>query len=293
MRFWIKLFWILVSGFVAILLYLCVHPLREGESLLVVDGSGEILSYTSGPGHVFEWETAFPWKYDVVRFSTHSRISNVGFNMDLSFGMFPESSPEGKIKIGVEVRYSLYANRAFEFLEASGIAKEKIDSYIRRVLYSILRKKVEEFLVNPNTLKTNLEDYLKTDFSADILSQEKTFQTLNLKILDLQVPEPALITGIYRNQNLLLQRKMELVSALGKAEVHKIEDDAKTSALLKRLERTKDFISKNPDMREFLFYESLADNVEVILLPSEMVLGEIPSSKKKKNGAVKKPKEIE
>ncbi|MBE8363936.1 hypothetical protein [Leptospira borgpetersenii] len=293
MRFWIKLFWILISGFFAALLYLCVHPLKEGESLLVIDGSGEILSYTSGPGYVFELETVFPWRYDVVRFSSHSRISNVGLNMDVSSGMFPENSPEGKIKIGLEVRYSLYSNQAFEFLEAAGITKEKIDSYIRKVLYSILRKKIEEFLVNPNTLKTNLEDYLKKDFSADVLSEEKTFQTLNLKILDLQIPEPALISGIYRNQNLLLQRKMELVFALGKAEARKIEDDANTSALLKRLERTKDFISKNPDMKEFLLYESLADNVEVILLPSEMILGEIPSSKKKKNGAAKKSKEVE
>lgn len=86
-------------------------------------------------------------------------------------------------------------------------------------------------------ITTNLDDYLRTNFSADILSEEKTFQTLNVKILDLQIPEPALIAGIYRNQNLLLQRKMELVLALGKAETHKIEDDAKTSALLKRLER--------------------------------------------------------
>ncbi|WP_016760781.1 hypothetical protein [Leptospira weilii] len=293
MRIWIKLFWILISGSVAVLLYLCIHPLKEGESLLVIDGSGEILSYTSGPGYVFELETVFPWRYDVVRFSTHSRISNVVLNMDVSSGMFPENSPEGKIRIGFEVRYSLYSNKAFEFLEAAGITKEKIDSYIRKVLYSILRKKVEEFLVAPNTLRTNLDDYLRTNFSADILSEEKTFQTLNIKILDLQIPEPALIAGIYRNQNLLLQRKMELVLALGKAEAHKIEDDAKTSALLKRLERTKDFISKNPDMREFLFYESLADNVEVVLLPSEMILGEIPSSKKKKNGAVKRPKEVE
>lgn len=86
---------------------------------------------------------------------------------------------------------------------------------------------------------------------------------------------------------------MELVFALGKAEARKIEDDANTSALLKRLERTKDFISKNPDMKEFLLYESLADNVEVILLPSEMILGEIPSSKKKKTDAAKKSKEVE
>lgn len=44
-------------------------------------------------------------------------------------------------------------------------------------------------------------------------------------------------------------------------------------------------------MKEFLLYESLSDNVEVILLPSEMILGEVPSSKKKKNS--KRPKEVE
>ncbi|EMF70675.1 hypothetical protein LEP1GSC148_4615 [Leptospira interrogans serovar Canicola str. LT1962] len=57
------------------------------------------------------------------------------------------------------------------------------------------------------------------------------------------------------------------------------------------MEKTKDFITKNPDMKEFLLYESLSDNVEVILLPSEMILGEVPSSKKKKNS--KRPKEVE
>ncbi|EMM98968.1 hypothetical protein LEP1GSC021_2948 [Leptospira noguchii str. 1993005606] len=291
MRFWIKLFWVLVFGTLTTLLYLCIHTLKERESLLVLDGSEELLDYTSGPGYVFEWKTILPWKYTVVRFPIFSKISNVVLNIDLSSGMFPENSPEGKIKISLEVRYSLYPNRAFEFLEAAGIRQEKIDSYIRKIIYSIVRKKVEEFLANPNTLKTNLDNYLRTKFSSELLSEEKTFQNLNLRILDLQVPEPALITGVYRNQNLILQKKLDLTTALGKAEAFKIEEDAKISSLLRRLEKTKDFITKNPDMKEFLLYESLSDNIEVILLPSEMILGEVPSSKKKKNP--KKPKEVE
>ncbi|WP_061249199.1 hypothetical protein [Leptospira alstonii] len=291
MRFWTKLFWVLLSGSVAALLYFCIHPLKERESLLVVDGSDEILDYTSGPGYVFEWKAILPWRYGVIRFPIHSRLSDVGLNVDLSSGMFPENSPEGKVKVRLEVRYSLYSNKTFEFLEAAGIKKEKIDSYIHKILYSIFRKKVEEFIGNPNTLKSNLDGYLRSNFTADILADEKTFQTLNVRILDLQVPESAIIAGIYRNQNLLLQRKSDLVAALGKAEAYRIEDDAKTSALLKRLERTKEFLTKNPDMKEFLFYESISDNVEVILLPSETILGEIPSSKKKKNA--KRPKEVE
>ncbi|EMM81632.1 hypothetical protein LEP1GSC037_1278 [Leptospira interrogans str. 2006001854] len=291
MRFWIKLFWVLVFGTLAAFFYFCIHTLKERESLLVLDGSEELLDYTSGPGYVFEWKTIFPWKYTVVRFPIFSKISNVVLNIDLSSGMFPENSPEGKIKISLEVRYSLYPNKAFEFLEASGIGQEKIDAYIRKIVYSVIRKKVEEFLANPNALKTNLDNYLRTSFSSELLSEEKTFQNLNLRILDLQVPEPALITGVYRNQNLILQKKLDLATALGKVEAHKIEEDAKISSLLRRLEKTKDFITKNPDMKEFLLYESLSDNVEVILLPSEMILGEVPSSKKKKNS--KRPKEVE
>ncbi|EJO69514.1 hypothetical protein [Leptospira kirschneri] len=291
MRFWIKLFWVLVFGTFAAFFYLCIHTLKERESLLVLDSSEELLDYTSGPGYVFEWKTILPWKYTVVRFPIFSKISNVVLNIDLSSGMFPENSPEGKIRISLEVRYSLHPNKAFEFLEAAGIGQEKIDSYIKKIVYSIIRKKVEEFLANPNTLKINLDNYLKTNFSSELLSEEKTFQNLNLRILDLQVPEPALITGVYRNQNLILQKKLDLATALGKAEAHKIEEDAKISSLLRRLEKTKDFITKNPDMKEFLLYESLSDNIEVILLPSEMILGEVPSSKKKKNS--KKPKEVE
>lgn len=293
MRFWTKLFWILIPGSFAALLYFCVHPLKEGESLLVIDGSEEILEYTSGPGYVFEWKTLLPWKYTVSRFQIGSRVSTANVNVDLSSGMFPENSSEGKIKVRLELRYSLDPNKVPELLEASGVRQEQIDSYISKILYSILRKKTEEFLTNTNSLKTNLDAYLRTNFSNDVLSDEKTFKTLNLRILDLQVPEPALITGVYRNQTLLLQRKTDLVAALGRAEAHKIEDDAKTSALLKRLERTKDFVTKNPDMKEFLLYESLSDNVEVVLLPSEMILGEIPSSKKKKNSNPKRPKEVE
>lgn len=291
MRFWIKLFWVLVFGTLATFFYFCIHTLKERESLLVLDGSEELLDYTSGPGYVFEWKTIFPWKYTVVRFPIFSKISNVVLNIDLSSGMFPENSPEGKIKISLEVRYSLYPNKAFEFLEAAGIGQEKIDAYIRKVVYSVIRKKVEEFLANPNTLKTNLDNYLRISFSSELLSEEKTFQNLNLRILDLQVPEPALITGVYRNQNLILQKKLDLAIALRKAEAHKIEEDAKISSFFRRLEKTKDFITKNPDMKEFLLYESLSDNVEVILLPSEMILGEVPSSKKKKNS--KRPKEVE
>ncbi|EMO03357.1 hypothetical protein LEP1GSC116_4090, partial [Leptospira interrogans serovar Icterohaemorrhagiae str. Verdun HP] len=47
--------------------YFCIHTLKERESLLVLDGSEELLDYTSGPGYVFEWKTIFPWKYTVVR----------------------------------------------------------------------------------------------------------------------------------------------------------------------------------------------------------------------------------
>lgn len=182
-----------------------------------MDGSEELLDYTSGPGYVFEWKTILPWKYTVVRFPIFSKISNVVLNIDLSSGMFPENSPEGKIRISLEVRYSLHPNKAFEFLEAAGIGQEKIDSYIKKIVYSIIRKKVEEFLANPNTLKINLDNYLKTNFSSELLSEEKTFQNLNLRILDLQVPEPALITGVYRNQNLILQKKIGSCNRLRKS----------------------------------------------------------------------------
>ncbi|MCG6167557.1 hypothetical protein LFX25_06945 [Leptospira sp. FAT2] len=293
MRFWSKLFWILIFGSAATLLIFCIFPLKEGESLLVVDGSEEILEYTSGPGYVFEWKKLLPWQYQVLRFPVHARTASVTSDVDLSSGMFPESSSEGKVRFKLEIRYSLDPGKTPQFLEAAGIQEEKIRSYIQKIVYSILRKKTEEFLVNPNTLKTNLDNYLRTSFAADLLADEAALKTASPRILDLQVPEPALITGVYRNQNLILQKKLELVSALGKAEALKIEDDAKTSALLKRLERTKDFVHKNPDMKEFILYESLSDHVEVILLPSEMILGEIPSSKKKKNGNVKRPKEVE
>ncbi|PJZ53425.1 hypothetical protein [Leptospira adleri] len=293
MRFWMKLFWILIPGLFATLLYFCLIPLKEGDALLVVDGSEEILEYTGGPGYVFEWKTLLPWKFQVLRFSRANRVSNVNLSVDLSSGLFPETSPEGKIKVKLEARYSLDGQGVPEFLETAGIREEKISNYISKLLYSILRKKIEEYLNNPAILKNNLENYIKVNLGADLLSEEKSIKTMSLRILDLQVPEANLINGIYRNQNLILQRKLELVAALSKAEALKIEEDAKTSALLKRLEKTKDFVTKNPDMKEFALYESLSENVEVILLPSEMILGEIPSSKKKKNGAVKRPKEVE
>ncbi|RHX86275.1 hypothetical protein [Leptospira stimsonii] len=293
MRFWMKLFWILIPGLFATLLYFCLIPLKEGDALLVVDGSEEILEYTDGPGYVFEWKTLFPWKFQVLRFTLRNRVSNVHLSVDLSSGLFPESSPEGKVKIKLEVKYSLDGQEATEFLEIAGIRDEKISNYISKLLYSLLRKKIEEYQNNPALLKANLENYIKNELSSDLLKEEKPLKTLNLRILDLQVPDATLVNGIYRNQNILLQRKLELVAALGKAEALKIEEDAKTSALLKRLEKTKDFVTKNPDMKEFVLYETLSDHVEVILLPSEMILGEIPTSKKKKNGAVKRPKEVE
>ncbi|MBM9577371.1 hypothetical protein JWG45_09420 [Leptospira sp. 201903070] len=293
MRFWMKLFWILIPGLFATLLYFCLIPLKEGDALLVVDGSEEILEYTGGPGYVFEWKAILPWKFQVLRFPISSRVANANLSVDLSSGLFPESSSEGKIKIKLEVKYSLDSQRAPEFLETAGIQDEKISNYISKLLHSILRKKIEESLNNPALLKNNLENYTRNNLAVDLLGEEKTIKTLSLRILDLHVPDAALINGIYRNQNLLLQRKLELVAALGKAEALKIEEDAKTSALLKRLEKTKDFVTKNPDMKEFVLYETLSDHVEVILLPSEMILGEIPTSKKKKNGAVKRPKEVE
>ncbi|XDD51493.1 hypothetical protein AB3N59_07090 [Leptospira sp. WS92.C1] len=293
MRFWAKLFWILIPGLLVSFLYFCLIPLKEGEAVLVVDGSEEILEFTSGPGYVFEWRTILPWKYQALRFATSSRVANANLSIDLASGLFPETSSEGKIKIRLEVRYSLEISKTPEFLEISGIQNEKISLYINKILYSILRKKTEEFALNPNSLKQNIDNYLKTDFSTEVLAEEKSLKAIAVRVLDLQVPEPVLITGIFRNQNLLLQRKLELVNALGKAEAHKIEEEAKTSAMIKRLEKTKDFVTQNPDMKEFVLYESLSENVEVILLPSEMILGEIPSSKKKKNGVVKRPKEVE
>ncbi|TGK30965.1 hypothetical protein EHQ12_06035 [Leptospira gomenensis] len=293
MRFWSKLFWIFVPGLLAALLYFCVFPLKEGDSLLVVDGSEEILEYTSGPGYVFEWKALFPWNYGVVRFPISSRVSQIITNVDLASGLFPESSSEGKARIRLEIRYSLEPDHVPRFLEASGVSDEKVSQYISKIVYSILRKKTDEYLSNPATLKQNLLSYLSSDFSKDLTAEETSFKSATVRISDIQIPDPALITGIFKNQNLLLQKKLELVAALSKAETIKIEEEAKTTAMLRRLERTKDFAVKNPDMREFLLYESLSDNVEVILLPSEMILGEIPSSKKKKNGAVKKPKEVE
>ncbi|MDV6236839.1 hypothetical protein CH379_014515 [Leptospira ellisii] len=293
MRFWSKLFWILIPGLLAALLYFCVFPLKEGESLLVVDGSEEILEYTSGPGYVFEWKTLFPWKYGVTRFPISSRVSQIVSNVDLASGLFPESSSEGKARIQLEIRYSLDPNLVPRFLDASGVRDEEVSKYIGKIVYSILRKKTDEYLSNPGTLKQNLLSYLSYDFSKELIAEEPSFKNATVRVSDLQVPDPALISGIFRNQNLLLQRKLELVAALSKAEAIKIEEEAKTTAMLRRLERTKDFAVKNPDMREFLLYESLSENVEVILLPSEMILGEIPSSKRKKNGAVKKPKEVE
>ncbi|MBE8388602.1 hypothetical protein IQC45_21910, partial [Leptospira interrogans serovar Pomona] len=142
MRFWIKLFWVLVFGTLAAFFYFCLHTLKERESLLVLDGSEELLDYTSGPGYVFECKTIFPWKYTVVRFPIFSKISNVALHIDLSSGLFPENSPQGKIKISLEVRYSFYPNKPFEFLEAAVIVHANIAAYIRTVVYSVIHKKV-------------------------------------------------------------------------------------------------------------------------------------------------------
>ncbi|PJZ65709.1 hypothetical protein EHQ27_06880 [Leptospira wolffii] len=284
------LFILFILAGVAVLSY-PVFLISEGEALVVWEKDGRLISFIRGPGFVYEFGVLQFWEKSVGKEPLHSLSSVLELEYDLSAGLFPEGSNEGKIKSRLDVSYRLEGEEARKWFSSGGRSEAGRTKYLSGVLVSRLRAAIEDEKTL-NLTRDSISGFLRKDLGPEIGKELGWLKVESIRILSLDVPEPIVIANLFRNPNFILAKKSEKIEALKKAELYLIQEEAKLSASRKKWEQYKDFLKKNPDMKDFLLYDNIGDNVDVILLPSDSVFGD-PKSLAKKKQSAPKPKEVE
>ncbi len=268
-----------------------VFLISDGEALVVWEKNGHLTSFIRGPGFVYEPAVFQFWEKTVGKEFLQSLSTELEINYDLSAGLFPEGSDEGKIRAVLDVSFQLEGEEAKKWFSSGGIGEKTRTQYLSGFFKSQLRSAIEDEKTL-NLTKDSISEFLRKEIGPRISKENVWLKIQSIRIVRLEVPEPIVIANIFRNPNFILAKKLERIEALKKAELHLIQEEAKLSASRKKWEQYKDFLKKNPDMREFILYDSIGDKVEVILLPSESVFGD-PKSLAKKKQSAPKPKEVE
>ncbi|EPG74710.1 hypothetical protein LEP1GSC058_1722 [Leptospira fainei serovar Hurstbridge str. BUT 6] len=268
-----------------------LYILGDGEALVTWSSDSRLLSFIRGPGLAYEPRVYLFWDHKILKEDLRSLSEEVKIAYDLSSGLFPKDSEEGTISADFEVVFSLDGEGAKKWFSAGGIAESARKKFLSGIFLSLLRSRIEDEK-NLNLTKDGLSNFLRKEASIGVSNQMPWLRVESVRIIELQVPDPLVINNLLRNPNYLLAKKQEKLDALKKAELLLVQEEAKLTAAKHRWEAYRDFLKKNPEMKEFVLYESLGDKVEVILLPVDSILGD-PKALGKKKQTARKPKEVE
>ncbi|TGL64103.1 hypothetical protein [Leptospira sarikeiensis] len=265
--------------------------IKEGEALAVWGSESKLISFVRGPGFVYEIGAAQFWEKSTEKESLNSLALQLEIQHDLSSGLFSEKSDEGKIKALLDVSFHLEGEESKKYFLSGGKTEAGRSKYLAGIFQSKLRASIEDDK-NINLNKEAISSFLRTDLVRNLSQEIPWLKIESVRIIKLEIPDPILITNIFRNPNFILTKKLERIEALKKAELYSIQEEAKLAVSKKKWEQYKDFLKKNPDMKEFLLYDNIGENVEVLLLPSDTVFGD-PKTLSKKKQSAPKPKEVE
>lgn len=268
-----------------------IFLINNGEALVVWARDGRFHSFLRGPGFVYEIGVLQFWDKSVSRETLDGQSLELDLRYDLSGGLFPEGSEEGKILSLLDVSFRLKGEDARKWFSSGGQSEKGRIRYLTGILQSELRTAIEDDK-KLNLNRDAISEYLKKEIGPEITKKFGWLEIDSIRILKLEIPEPIVIANLLRNPNFILTKKSERIEALKKAELFLIQEEAKLNASKRRWEQYKEFLKKNPDMREFLLYDNISDKTEVILLPSESVFGD-PKSLAKKKQTAPKPKEVD
>ncbi|EQA43847.1 hypothetical protein LEP1GSC050_2038 [Leptospira broomii serovar Hurstbridge str. 5399] len=268
-----------------------IYILGDGEALVSWSSDSRLLSFIRGPGLAYEPRAYLFWDHKVLKEELRSLSEELQIAYDLSSGLFPKDSEDGTISARFEVVFSLEGEGSKKWFSAGGISEASRKKFLSGIFLSLLRSRIEDEK-NLNLTKDGLSNFLRKEASIGVSNQLPWLRVESVRIVELQVPDPLVINNLFRNPNYLLAKKQEKLDALKKAELFLVQEEAKLSAAKNRWEAYRDFLKKNPEMKEFVLYESLGDKVEVILLPVDSILGD-PKALGKKKQTARKPKEVE
>lgn len=264
--------------------------IKEGEALLVWEQDSKLVSFVRGPGFAYEPAVIQFWDKSVRKESLNSLALELEIHHDLSSGLFSEKSEEGKIRAKLDLSFHLEEEGSKKFFLSGGRTDQGRAKYLSNIFQSKLRAGIEDEK-NINLNKDSISAFLRNDIVRILASEVPWLKIESVRIISLDIPDPILIANIFRNPNYILAKKLERIEALKKAESYSIQEEAKLAVSKKKWEQYKDFLKKNPDMKEFLLYDNIGENVDVLLLPSDTVFGDPKSLSKKKSAP--KPKEVE
>ncbi|TGK21925.1 hypothetical protein EHO61_01435 [Leptospira fluminis] len=291
-RWFGRIFFLLLVLAGAFCLAYPLYVLGEGESLVTWSSDSRLLSFIRGPGFAYEPRVFLFWDHSVSREDLRGLSQEVRIEYDLASGLFPKDSEEGSILARFEVNFSLEGEHSKKWFSSGGKAESARRKFLAGIFLSQLRARIEDEK-NPNLTKEGLSAFFRKDSWPGIANSFPWLTLESVRILELRVPDPIVINNLFRNPNYLLAKKQEKLESLKKAELFLVQEEAKLSAAKNRWEAYRDFLKKNPEMKEFVLYESLGDKVEVILLPTESILGDPKALGKKKQQNARKPKEVE
>ncbi|PJZ68052.1 hypothetical protein CH373_04615 [Leptospira perolatii] len=275
-----------------VLVFAAIFPayiLGDGQVLVSWDQDSRLVTFIRGPGIAYEPGVFLFWERSVRKEELSSLSEEIEVKYDLASGLFPEGSEEGLLLGKMEVVFSLEGEGAKRWYSATG-GKSR-SKYLAGIFLSALRSRIED-VKDLNITQDRISNYFRNEAGPQILTENPWLKIESVRIIKLQTPDPIVISNILRNPNFILTKKLERIEALKKAEFFQLEEEGKLRVAQKRWEAYKDYLKKNPDMKEFVLYESLSDKVEVILLPMESILGN-PMAFRKKNQSTKKSKEVE
>ncbi|EQA37229.1 hypothetical protein LEP1GSC047_4054 [Leptospira inadai serovar Lyme str. 10] len=289
---WIgRAFLFLLLGGILVGIVYPIYIIGDGEVLVSWSSDSRVSSFIRGPGFAYEPRVYLFWDHKVLKEELRSLSEEVQISYDLSSGLFPKDSEEGRILARFEVVFSLEGEGSKKWFSAGGISESSRKKFLSGIFLSLLRSRIEDEK-NLNLTKDGLSNFLRKEASIGVSNQLPWLRVESVRIVELQVPDPLVINNLLRNPNYLLAKKQEKLDALKKAELLLVQEEAKLSAAKNRWEAYRDFLKKNPEMKEFVLYESLGDKVEVILLPVDSILGD-PKALGKKKQTARKPKEVE
>ncbi|TGJ98239.1 hypothetical protein EHQ53_00450 [Leptospira langatensis] len=268
-----------------------VFLIHEKEALVVWGKDDRLISFIRGPGFVYQPEALQFWEKKVTKEPLSSLALDLDLNYDLSSGLFPDKSDEGRIRAKIDLSFHLEGEEAKKFFLLGGRSTSGQSKYVSALFLSKLRSAIEDDK-NLNLNKDAISLFLRRDLGPALSKELGWLQVESVRILSLDVPDPILIANIFRNPNFILAKKLEKIEALKRAELHLIQEEAKLSVSKKKWEQYKEFLKKNPDMKEFLLYDNIGEKTEVILLPSDSIFGD-PKTLSKKKQSAPKAKEVE
>ncbi len=260
-------------------------------------------SYLFRPGYYWISTNFIPEKWKIYYVNTNPPHKNISFFFPLKYARYLKLSDEFSIQLTLQIRYKIEEKSILKLADKLDQNIARVDEYIQEKVKDLLRLKLIEYhrsekdipFIRPKMLSyfRNLtSEEIQDDRSLqkdqadkfiddwNFIFQEYSIQLINFKLLDISIPDLTLYSMHLKNLD-------QILASHQKALTSKIESDAQNyskqldiQAGIEKAKHVMDLIKEDSKILEYLKYQDLNPNVEIIRIEKTKEVPEVEESKK-------------